>query len=92
MPKPRARRATETPSTAHAEDSQRRSVDILAGQQVDQPRLPFSGMDEGVSFRDAPAVAISSVKAKSAVVSVSTPGVLVTRMPRAVAAGTSILS
>jgi hypothetical protein len=38
------------------------------------------------------AAANSSANAKSAVVSVSTSGVLVTRMPRAVAAGTSMLS
>ncbi len=92
MSKPLARRATARPmrprptrpSVAPQISCPKRSL----GPHVFQcPRLTKSALS---TMRRA--TAINKVKAKSAVVSVSTPGVLVIMMPRAVAARRSKLS
>ena len=65
---------------------------IVADQQIDGPFAPLARMYEPMPSTTRRAAASSSANAKSAVVSVRTSGVFVTRMPLRVAAGTSMLS
>jgi hypothetical protein len=69
----------------HADDAERLAVHVGAAQQVDIPARaswPLRRNRSAVGRRRA--VASSSAHVRSAVASVSTPGVLVTTMPRAV--------
>ena len=76
-----------------ADDPERRAVDVGAQQQHRAPRPPAARRGRSGRPRAARrAAAISSAQARSAVVSVRTPGVLPTGIPRRVQAATSMLS
>ena len=76
---------------AHADDAERAAGEVLAEVAQRLPGFPLAGAGVWCPSTTRRAAAISRQKAMSAVASVSTPGVLPTAMPRAVAAGTSML-
>jgi hypothetical protein len=77
---------------AHAQDAQRGAVHVGAGEHVVGPVCPAAARAGSVRSRSMRrAVAIISAKPKSAVVSVSTSGALLTSTPRGGAGRQSML-
>jgi hypothetical protein len=79
------------PDAAHAQDAQRGAVHVGAGEHVVGPAVHSPRRRKRSLSAMRRAAAIISAKPKSAVVSVSTSGVLVASTPRAVQAGMSML-
>jgi hypothetical protein len=89
---PRARRATAWPMRPKPTIPSVAPWTSAPSQRVGLPRAPLALAHVALALGSRRAAASSSAKARSAVASVSTSGVLPTGMPRAAAASRSMLS